>query len=218
MRLLRAKAPPSMCGVVAQTAPTVPAMDRVARAALCHHLSRRHPTHVLKVNIRGATGKVHPVRWEVSIRKCAQIREAAAPKLGVKSALDVSGIMRNDQRSEAVAVARASEASQDKNKSVALTASVVTREAAIERAADGTANEKASAQAVKEESGLAASAANHAKGANPARASLTVALATRAVRQDQAEKNATAAAEVEVGPATMDESDLVSLRINRMAT
>lgn len=218
MHLLKVRAIPSMCAVVVQTVPTVPAMDRVAQAALCYHLNRRLLTHVLKVNIRGPTGKVRPVRWEVSLRKCALIHEAAAPKQGARSALDVRGIMRNDQMSEAVAVGRVSEASRHKNRSVALIVSVVTREAATERAADGTANEKASAQAVKEESGPAASAANHAKGASPARASLTVALATRAARQGQAGKNATAAAEVEVDPATMDESDLVSLRINRMAT
>ena len=218
MRLLKARAIPSMCAVVVQTVPTVPAMKRVARAALCHHLSKRHLTHVLKANIRGPTGKAHPVRWEVSIRKCGRIHEAAAPKPGARSAPDVRGIMRNDQESEVVAVTQASEASQDKNRSVALIASVVTREAATERAADGTANEKASAQAVKEESGPAASAANHAKGASPARASLIVALATKVARQDQAGKNATAAVEVEVDPATMDESDLVSLRTNHMAT
>lgn len=179
---------------------------------------RRHLAHVLKVNIPGATGKVHLARWVVSIRKYALIHEAAALKLDVKSALDVRGIMRNDRRTEAVAMARASEASQDKSKSAALIANVAIREVATERAADGTANEKASAQAVREESGPAVSEANHARGASPAKASLTAAPVTKAARQDQEEKSAIAAAEVGVDPATMDGSALVSLRTNRMAT
>jgi hypothetical protein len=220
MRLLRARVPLSMCAAVVQTAPTVPAMDRLGRAALCRrHSMRRHLTHVLKVSILGVTGKVHLVRWEMSIRKSAQIHEAAARKPDARSALDVRGIMRNDRTTGPVAMAQASEASQDKNKSVALIASVVTREVATERAVNGIASEKASAQVAKgEESGPAVSAANHAKGANPVRASLTVALATRADHQDQEGKSAIAVAEVEADPATMDESDLVSLRTSRTAT
>lgn len=128
------------------------------------------------------------------------------------------GIMTSDRKTEAVATARASEANLDKNKSVVLIASVEKREVVIERVADGTANEKASAQIVKEESGPVVSAANHAKGASLAKASLIVAPAMRAARRDQGGKSAIATAEVEVDPATMYESGLVSLRINRTVT
>jgi hypothetical protein len=223
MDLFRARMLLSMCAVVVPTAPTDPTMDQAGQAVLCHHHNmQRRLGLVLKVNTPEAIGKARPMRWEVSIKRCAQIHAAAALRLDVKSGLDVRGTMRNGRTTEAVAMARASEVSQDRNKSVALIVSVAIREAATERAADGTVNEKASAQVVKEESDRVVSAArgaNPANPANPAKASLTAAPAMRVARQDQDGKSAIDAAEEEVEVlATMCESDPVSLRTSRTAT
>lgn len=154
---------------------------------------------------------------------CDQIRAAAAAKLDVKSELGVNEIMRSDRTNEAAAMDRANEASPAKSKSVDLIVNGVRREVATGKAADDTVNEKASARVVKEEeSDRAVSLVNHVKGENRAslaKASLTAALAMRVAHQDQDGKSAIDAAEVEAEmPATMDESEFVSLQTSRTAT
>lgn len=170
--------------------------------------------------------RVHQVRRVVSCRTNGPSRVAAVGKVDVRSAPGASEIMRSDRRTAAVGTAQVSEASPVKNKSEDLIASVVRRGVVIRRVADDMVNEKANVLVAKEEGNdLAASLANHVKGvshvnpASPAKASLTVALATRVAHQDQDGKIEIDAAEVEVeAPETMDESEFVILRTSRMAT
>lgn len=184
------------------------------KTALCHrpHMQRR-PILELKVKTLGATGKVPQARWVVNNTKSVRSREAVVAKAGVNE------IMRSDRRTEVVTKGLLREASQAKSRSEVPTVSVVKKGVVKGKAADDMVNEKANVQVVKEASDPAGRIVNHAKEPNLVRASLIVVLATTAGHQDQDEKSATDAAEVEVeAQETTRESEPVILQTSHMAT
>ena len=151
-----------------------------------------------------------------------QNHAAVAVRLGVRNVLGANEIMRNDQMNEAAGMDRVNEESQVKNKSEGLTVSGVKRGLVRGRAADDMVSEKANARVAKEqENDPAVSLVNNVRGANREKANLIAALATRVVHQDQGEKSAIDAAELEAEvemQETTDANEFVTLRTSRMAT
>ncbi|KAF9694912.1 hypothetical protein EKO04_007048 [Ascochyta lentis] len=149
-------------------------------------------------------------------------RQGPPSQADERSVPDVNGIMRSDQTNEAVEMGRVNEESQAKNKSEDPIVSVAKRGVATGRVADDMENGKANGQVAKEETDLAGSLVNPAKGpnrVNPAKASLIAALAMRVVHQDQDGKSATDAVGGGVETQeTTDENEFVTLRTSRMAT
>jgi hypothetical protein len=156
----------------------------------------------------------------VNIRISDRSPVAVAVKAGVS--LGAREITRNDPKIEAVGLDQVKGVSRARNKSEDPTVSVVRKEVAIGRAAEDTVNEKANAQAGKEENDPAVSLGSHGKGANRvnrAKASLTAALATRVAHQDQDGKIAIDVTEAEVeAQETTAESEFVTQRTSHMAT